>query len=131
MCSSDLAGVCTAFPSTGADGVFAPAVNTVLPSGVYNYRSIRIRAGVTVTTSGDGVLDLRSQGDIEIAGTLDLSGGRGGDGTLCNGAASGGGTTGAPTAGISNDLRPDSAGSPGGGGGRTPAGANRSEEPHV
>ena len=118
------AGVCTGFPSTGADGVFDPASNVVLPSGVYNYRSIRVRAGVTVTTSGDGALDLRSQGDIDIAGTIDLSGGRGGDGTLCNGAASGGGATGNPTAGISNDLRPDNAGSPGGTGGRGTAGAD-------
>ncbi len=118
------AGVCTSFPSTGADGVFDPTSNVVLPSGTYNYRSIRVRAGVTVTTSGTGVLDLRSQGDVEIAGTIDLSGGRGGDGTLCNGAASGGGATGNPTAGISNDLRPDNSGSPGGSGGVGPAGAD-------
>src|SRR5690606_4097084 len=66
------------YPSTGVDGVFAPMSNTVLPTGVYNYTTITIPAGVTVTSNGAGLLDLRATGDVVIAGTLDVSGAAGG-----------------------------------------------------
>jgi hypothetical protein len=39
--------VCTRFPSTGAEGAFAPVTNTVLSPGVHNFTTITIPAGVT------------------------------------------------------------------------------------
>ena len=66
--------------STGADGPFNPTVNTqvTLPdSGVFNYTSVNIPAGVTVTfkrnTANTPVVILAS-GDVTIAGTIDVSG---------------------------------------------------------
>src|SRR5262249_2099392 len=50
--------------STGAEGAFAPVSNTVLAAGVHNFTTINIPAGVTVTTSGTGLLDLRATGSI-------------------------------------------------------------------
>lgn len=66
--------------STGADGAFTPQVDTVLPlppDGVFNFTSVNIPAGVTVTfgknTLNTPVVWLVS-GDVSIAGTVDLSG---------------------------------------------------------
>ena len=89
-------GACTLvdpFPSTGAEGAFAPAANTVITPGIHNYTTINIPAGVTVTTNGSGVLDLRATGNITIAGTINVSGGLGGTGVRPTGGG-GGGTTG-------------------------------------
>ena len=89
------------YPSTGVDGSFAPtqldAVDGVvtLPPGVHNFTTINIPAGITVVTSGSGVLDLRATGDVTIAGIVDVSGSRGGD---AGGDSGGGGTTGTPLA---------------------------------
>lgn len=89
-------GVASAFtsPSTGADGAFSPTVNTVValpPSGIFNYTSVNIPAGVTVkflrNTTNTPVVILAT-GDVTIAGTLDVSGtssanvGAAGDGAL-------------------------------------------------
>ena len=66
--------------STGADGALAPSVNTEVqlpPSGILNYTTINIPAGVTVTFKRN-VLNtpayLLASGDVTIAGTLDARG---------------------------------------------------------
>lgn len=70
--------------STGADGALNPTVNTeivVPPSGILNYTTVNIPAGVTVkfkkNTANTPVYILAS-GDVTIAGTIDV---RGGDAT--------------------------------------------------
>ena len=79
------------FPSNGSGGAFAPNVNTVLPAGVYQFTTIDIPAGIKVTTNGIGELELRAQGDVVIAGTIDLSGSIGGGPST--GFGGGGGAT--------------------------------------
>ena len=66
--------------STGADGAFSPTVNTVVtlpPSGIFNYTTVNIPAGVTVTylrnTTNTPVVILAS-GNVTITGTLSVSG---------------------------------------------------------
>jgi hypothetical protein len=66
--------------STGADGAFSPTVNTVLdvpPSGIFNFTSVNIPVGVTVTfkknTTNTPVVILSSAG-ILIAGSVNVSG---------------------------------------------------------
>jgi cysteine-rich repeat protein len=92
------------FASTGADGAFAPTADTQLPPGIHNYTTITIPAGVHVTTMGTGILELRATGAIEIDGTVDVSGGRGGDGgqgdnSNCDTGGGQGGATGLGIAG--------------------------------
>lgn len=67
-----------------------------IPSGTYNFTTITIPAGVRITTTGSGVVDLRATGDVVIGGILDLSGTSGGRGTTycTNPGGSGGGNTG-------------------------------------
>src|SRR6185369_2540509 len=67
--------------STGADGAFNPTANVTVPlppSGVFNYTTVNIPAGVTVkfqkNTTNTPVVILAS-GDVTIAGTIDLNGG--------------------------------------------------------
>lgn len=66
--------------STGADGDLSPTVNTVVPlppSGIFNFTSVNIPTGVTVTfqrnTTNTPVVILAS-GNVTIAGTLSVSG---------------------------------------------------------
>jgi hypothetical protein len=66
--------------STGADGPFSPTVNTVVtlpPSGIFNYTTVNIPAGVTVTylknTTNTSVVILAT-GDVTIAGSLNVRG---------------------------------------------------------
>ena len=75
-------GVAQAFNSgsTGADGAFNPTVNTTVqlpPSGIFNFTSVLIPTGVTVTftknTTNTPVVILAS-GDVTIAGTVNVSG---------------------------------------------------------
>lgn len=67
--------------STGADGALNPTVNTEIvlpPSGILNYTTINIPAGVTVTfkkNTANTPVHLLATGDVTIAGTLDLRGG--------------------------------------------------------
>lgn len=66
--------------STGANGVLNPTVNTIVelpPDGILNYVSVNIPAGVTVTfrkNQANTPAVLLVQGDVTIAGTLDVSG---------------------------------------------------------
>lgn len=78
--------------STGADGAFAPTVNTEVllpPSGVLNYTSVNIPAGVIVTFRKNTLntpVQILVSGDATIAGIIDVSGTRGADtGTAGNG----------------------------------------------
>jgi hypothetical protein len=97
-----LAGLCIAptlgfafdSGSTGADGAFSPTVNTKLelpPSGVFNFTTVNIPAGVNVTfkknASNTPVVWLAS-GNVTIAGNIYLNGanstnvGAAGDGNI-------------------------------------------------
>ena len=66
--------------STGADGAFNPTVNTTVPlppSGIFNYTSVNIPAGVTVTFSRNTTntpVVILATGNVTIAGTLAVSG---------------------------------------------------------
>ncbi|MFA7239234.1 MAG: hypothetical protein WC091_03915 [Sulfuricellaceae bacterium] len=68
--------------STGADGAFNPTVNTIVqlpPSGVFNYTTVNIPAGVTVTfrkNAANTPVVILASGDVAIAGILDLRGGK-------------------------------------------------------
>ena len=93
--------------------VFAPTTDTVLTPGIHRYASIRIPAGVRVTTTGSGILDLRALGDVVIAGTIDLSGSDGGSTEAAVGA--GGGSTGNPLAPGASTATCNPAGSGGNG----------------
>jgi len=66
--------------STGADGPFNPTVNTVVPlppSGIFNFTSVSIPSGVTVTfqrnTTNTPVVILAT-GNVTIAGSINVSG---------------------------------------------------------
>jgi hypothetical protein len=107
------------FTSTGADGAFAPAFNTVLSSGIKNYTTINIPAAVTVTVSGLGSLDLRATGAVVIDGKIDVSGGAGGLGFNAGGSCQGGGNggnTGTRIAGAAGTTACSSSGAGGTGG---------------
>lgn len=78
LCRGELSGdglTCTlSLDSTGLHGAFAPTANVVLPPGTYHFTTVTIPAGVTVSTGGTGVLDIRATGDVVILGRVDLSG---------------------------------------------------------
>lgn len=67
--------------STGADGAFDPTVNTTLdlpPSGIFNFTSVNIRNGVTVTFKKNATntpVTILATGNVTIAGTINVSGG--------------------------------------------------------
>ena len=68
--------------SNGSDGVFNPATNTVInmanhPNGIYQYTSVTISNGVTVTfipNENNSPVTWLVQGNCEIDGTVDVSG---------------------------------------------------------
>jgi hypothetical protein len=74
--------------STGADGAFAPTTSvrlSVPPDGVFNFTTIDIPAGVTVSfATRSGVrqppISLLATGNVVVAGRIDVSGGNGGGG---------------------------------------------------
>jgi hypothetical protein len=67
--------------STGADGALNPTVNTEIqlpPSGILNYTTVNIPAGVTVKfkpNAANTPVYLLASGDVTIAGTIDIRGG--------------------------------------------------------
>jgi len=115
--------------STGADGAFNPATDSTLtlpPAGVFNFTTISIPSGVTVTfipNAANTPVTLLASGNVTIAGTIDVSGGPGGGATagtnlVPNGGA--GGPGGGAGGNGSNALVTDDGGAglgPGGGGG--------------
>jgi hypothetical protein len=132
--------------STGADGPFAPVASLTLPlpaSGVFNFTSITIPAGVTVRFTRNATntpVTLLATGNVAIAGVLDVSGGPGGNGvgsvtSLASNAGAGGpggfdggaGTNGIASIVGGNGLGPgggDGSAGSGGGGGFGAPGAN-------
>lgn len=80
--------------STGADGALNPTVSQEIQlpeSGVLNYTTVNIPAGVTITfkkNSANTPVYLLASGDVTIAGTIDLNGkdakpsGAAGDGVI-------------------------------------------------
>src|SRR5574341_277522 len=86
--------------STGADGAFSPTTNTTLalpPSGVFNFTTINIPAGVTVTFTRNATntpVTLLASGTVTIAGTINLNGGAGGNAATGTGVAPKGGSGG-------------------------------------
>lgn len=66
--------------STGADGAFAPTANTTLtlpPNGIFNFTTVNIPAGVTVTfakNSANTPVTMLATGDVTVAGAIDVSG---------------------------------------------------------
>src|SRR5437870_11080266 len=80
--------------STGVDGAFSPAASQTIQvpeSGVFNFTTINIPAGVTITytrNSKNTPVTILASGDITIAGTISVAGG--------GGLTNGGGGRGAP-----------------------------------
>jgi len=74
--------------STGADGAFAPSASvqlTIPPDGVFNFTTINVPAGVTVSfATRAGVrqppITWLATGNVVVAGRIDVSGGIGGAG---------------------------------------------------
>jgi len=73
--------------STGADGAFTPAANTTVtlpPSGVFNYTTVNIPAGVTVTYTPNAAntpVTVLATGNVTIAGILSVNGTNGANGS--------------------------------------------------
>ena len=108
--------------STGLDGAFSPAASQTIQapeSGVFNFTTINIPTGVTITytrNSKNTPVTILATGDITIAGTISVTGG--------GGLTNGGGGRGAPggydggAAGFGFDTFAGATGDgPGGGGG--------------
>lgn len=66
--------------STGADGAFAPAANTTLtlpPTGIFNFTTVTVPAGVTVTfarNTANTPVTILATGDVTIAGSINVNG---------------------------------------------------------
>lgn len=118
--------------STGADGAFTPTANVTVPlppSGVFNYTTVNIPAGVTVRylrNAGNTPVTLLASGDVTIAGTIDVSGAGGaagsGSATLIGPGGGAGGLGGFDGGTGSNGILGVVGGTglgPGGGGGGT------------
>lgn len=136
--------------STGADGAFAPTANqtiVVSETGVYNFTTINVPSGVTITfirsfSAKNVPVTLLASGDVTIAGTISVagkpganavSGGFGGPGGFNGGSGGSGydtfiGTTGdGPGGGNGGTLNAGSTstvGTGGGGGGYASVGGN-------
>lgn len=128
-----LSGAACAYDSgsTGADGAFNPQVNTelVLPAaGVFNFTSVNIPAGVTVTFKRNATntpVVMLVSGNVTVAGILNLNGGNAAD----SGAAGDGniGDDGLPGKGGPGGFEGGAGAAPGGdaaGAGLGPGGGN-------
>ncbi len=108
--------------STGADGDFSPTSNTVLQipeSGIFNFTTINIPSGVTVTfkkNTQNTPVTFLATGDVTIAGTINLNAGNGN--YIIPGAGGAGGFDGG-TGGVVNQAGKRGEG-PGGGSGGSP-----------
>jgi len=65
----------------GSDGALEPVADTVLDTAQapYNFTTLHIPAGVTVSAGGDGPLELLVQGEALVEGTITVDGGDGAD----------------------------------------------------
>lgn len=116
--------------STGADGAFVPTASVEVPlSGIFNFTTVNIPAGVTVTFAKNAAntpVVILATGDVTIAGTIDISGESAqpaggpnlGDHTL-PGIGGPGGYDGGRGGLIETDRRAGNGLGPGGGGGGT------------
>lgn len=114
--------------STGADGAFAPTGNQTLqvpPSGVFNFTTINVPAGVTITFTRNAQntpVTILASGDVTIAGSFVVSG--------QPGSAAGSGGLGGPggfaggIGGFGNDTYAGVPGNGPGGGGAGRKGTN-------
>jgi len=105
--------------STGADGAFAPSADTVLQipaSGVFNFTTVTIPEGVTVTfpkTTKNLPVIILATGDVTINGTISVNGGDAA--TSLIGAGGSGGFDGGRGGLVNQNGK--AGGGPGGGGG--------------
>jgi hypothetical protein len=107
--------------SNGSDGAFNPATNTVInmvdhPNGIYQYTSVNISNGVTVTfipNANNTPVTWLVQGNCEIDGTVDVSGQNNNNSGIGGLGGPGGG------AGGSGGTNPNDGQGPGGGGSST------------
>lgn len=73
--------------STGADGAFAPTANTTLtlpPNGVFNFTTVNVPSGVTVTFAKNAAntpVTMLATGAVTVAGTISVNGTTGATGT--------------------------------------------------
>lgn len=80
-------GLASAFTSgsTGVDGAFNPTVSQVITipeSGVFNYTTVNIPTGVTITykrNTTNTPITMLATGNVTIAGTINVSGSNGAD----------------------------------------------------
>jgi hypothetical protein len=108
--------------SNGSDGAFNPATNTVInmadhPNGIYQYTSVTISNGVTVTfipNANNSPVTWLVQNNVVINGTLDVSGQNGynAGGTGAGGPGGGRGGNGGNQATSGQGLGGGSAGCP-------------------
>ena len=119
--------------SSGEDGAFTPTVDTALElpeDGIFHFTNVVIPEGVTIRFDGNRQVTILASGDVDIAGTLDLSGswsppvGAAGDGNVGDDGLPGLGGPGGFDGGLGGEPadtredRPGGAGiGPGGGGG--------------
>src|SRR2546428_7259814 len=130
--------------STGADGAVSPSTNLTLTlpaTGVFNFTTVNIPGGVILRFTRNAAntpVTILAQGDVIIAGTMDVSGSAGGAGSLTgtllgpNGGAGGpGGFDGGTGA---NRVIPTTGGAglgPGGGSGGANSGSSGGGGGHV
>lgn len=75
---------------TGANGAFHATVDTSVVGASYNFTSVTIDAGVTVSITGNNPLEIYCQGATIIDGVLTVSGGNGSNGVTYTSAGIGG-----------------------------------------
>ena len=110
--------------STGADGPFAPTTSqTILvpESGVFNFTTVNIPVGVTITYSRNALnnrpVTILASGDVVIAGTINVDGRNGNSNGFGGTGGPGGFTGGAGGYGFDQSFSGTPGEGPGGGGG--------------
>lgn len=99
----------------GSDGDYAPTASTTLGSGAYNFKSVNIPAGVTITLTG--CVEIKCLGAFTCVGIITANGINGlNDTTDTSGALSGGGGCNGYMSNRGGDSNSDVVGNPGGSG---------------
>lgn len=118
--------------STGADGAFAPATTqsiAVPDSGVFNFTTVNIPAGVTINFTRNATnkpLTILVSGDVVIAGTINLDGKAGTSNRIGGLGGPGGFNGGSGGYGFDQSFSGVPGDGPGGGGGGTGSSTNNS-----
>src|SRR5260370_33593599 len=116
--------------SRAAEGALNPTANVPLalpPSGVFHFTTVNVPSGVTgrfTRNAANTPVTMLAQGDIVIAGTLDISGSAGGAGSLTGTLLGPNGGAGGP-GGLGGGTRANRVLSTTGGAGLGPGGAGR------